>query len=178
MNEKPPRINVPVLYPLGFEPGVSEAWVDIVNECFHLAMLRLHERVQEAGYGSEQGSVSGPHEMVQGVTVPVALGFFPNKGEQPVAATDPPGGPEDPEGIRDFTGKLLTVLKGYGVFMKLDDGSLQPCVTEEKRTFLVYQGPIEAAEKALQKDEATVVAVQLAWDPEADAKRRKSGRRA
>lgn len=175
MNEKPPRINVPVLYPLGFEPGVSEDWVDIVNECFHLAMIRLHERVQEAGYAPEQGNVSGPHEMVEGVTVPSALGFFPNEGEQPVAATNQP---EVPEGMRDFAGKLLSTLKGYGVFMKADDGSLQPCVTEEKRTFLIYEGPVEAAETALQKDEATVVAVQLAWDPEADAKRRKSGRRA
>jgi hypothetical protein len=176
MNERIPSIRVPVLYPLGFVPGESANWIETVNDCFRQAMMSLHERVMEAGYEPAQGVVTGPHEEVEGVVVPKALGFLVNEGENPKSLTTPEEVAAEIGDDPVSGAKAYRQVWGYGVFMPDDEGELQPCVTEEKKTFLVYQGGVEAWEKASQKDGAVVVKVMLLWDAENEAHRKKSGR--
>jgi len=170
---KVPRINVPVLYPLGFEPGEKDGWIETVNECFMLAMGRLHEQVIGGGWVPDQGVVTGPHLEVEGVTVPSAIGFTPNDGEQPKPLTNQ--AEAEMKEIADVP--FFERIKGFGVFMKNEDGDMAPCVTETKHVFLIYQDGAEAWERALEKEGAQVMGVQVLWDGEADARRKKSGRR-
>lgn len=175
MDEQAPRIRVPVLYPLDFKPGESENWIETVNECFHLAMVALHGAVMEAGWAPHQGVVSGPHEKIDGIVVPRALGFTPNEGETPVPLTNLAEG--DESAIQKMRGTLVNSIEGFAVFAPNEDGDLTPAVTEEKRTFLIYQHGPEAWEKAVQKDGTQVVKVTVVWDAQGEAKRPKSGRR-
>jgi len=157
---KQPRISVTVLYPLGFEPGVTDGWREIVNECFNIAMTHLGERIAESGWGPSQGQVEGPHVVVEGVIVPQAVGFFPDEGEVPEALSascplsEPDGG----------NTKVLRSSPFWGVFGPDSQGVFNPCVTEDMEAMLAFKDGATAIEMASRREDCRVLKCWLSWD--------------